>query len=87
MNMRDTIHEVAIEAGWAPLLGTEIVDKVRIYQRGKHTLLVGYTPQGATTGLIELIETEDGVERGFQVSYRDKGKAAQIIAWLRKTAS
>lgn len=87
MSMRDTIHEVAVQAGWAPALGTEIASNVRIYQRENRTLLLGYTPNGAATGLSELIETATGTEQRFEVPYRDKDKAAQIIAWLKKTAS
>jgi len=87
MSMRDTIHDAALQAGWAPALGTEIVDNARIYQRDNHTLLIGYTPNGATTGLNELIETDNGYERGFEIAYRDKDKANQILAWLKRTAS
>lgn len=86
MSMRDTIHGAALQAGRTPALGTEIVDNTRIYQRDNRTLLVGYTPNGATTGLNELIETDSGYERGFEIAYRDKDKASQILAWLKKTA-
>ncbi|TXH14581.1 MAG: hypothetical protein E6R02_00845 [Gammaproteobacteria bacterium] len=87
MSMRDTIHEVAVQAGWAPALGTEVATNVRVYQRGKSTLLLGYTPNGGATGLSELVETENGIEQRFEVPYRDKDKATQIIAWLKTTAS
>lgn len=87
MSVRDRIHETALRVGWEAALGTEVVENVRIYQRGSHTLLVGYTPNGATTGATELIETKDGRERGFDVPYRDKNKAQQILDWLEKGRS